>query len=74
MRFREKFDLPYQLLADPDGRVAEAYGVWQERERDGVRFMGVARSTFIIGKDGKVERSFADVQVDGHADEVIAAL
>lgn len=74
MQFREKFDLPFQFLSDPGGRVAEKYGAWQERTRDGVTSMGISRSTFIIGADGKIARAFANVQVDGHIEEVLAAL
>ena len=56
--FKTKFDLPFPLLVDQDHRISEAYGTWQERERDGQKFMGMARSHFVIDEQGKV----ADVQ------------
>jgi len=52
--FKSKFDLPFPLLVDEDKKIANAYGVWQERERDGQKFMGVARSHFVIDEEGKV--------------------
>jgi peroxiredoxin Q/BCP len=52
--FKTKFDLPFPLLVDEDKKISEAYGVWQERERDGQKFMGVARSHFVIDEAGKV--------------------
>ena len=53
-RFRDKFSLPFPLLTDEDKAIANAYGVWGERERDGQKFMGIFRSHFVIGEDGKV--------------------
>ncbi len=72
--FRDKFSLPFPLLADPDHEVAESYGVWKERNRDGRTFMGVERTTVIIGKDGEIKKLWPNVTVDGHVDEVLAAL
>ncbi|MGA2872064.1 MAG: peroxiredoxin [Candidatus Dormibacteria bacterium] len=62
------------LLADTDHRVAEAFGVWLERERRGETFMAVFRATFLIGADGKVEGVWDSVRPEGHAAEVLAAV
>jgi thioredoxin-dependent peroxiredoxin len=74
VKFREKFGLPFPLLADPDHEVAERYGVWKLRKRYGREYMGVERTTIVIGKDGTIKKVFPNVSVDGHADEVLAAL
>jgi peroxiredoxin Q/BCP len=73
-KFIAKFDLPFLLLADEDHAVAEAYGVWAEKSMYGKTYMGVERSTFVIGPDGKVKAIFRKVKVDGHIDEVLAAV
>jgi len=73
-RFADKYDLTFPLLADPEHAVAEKYGVWQERSLYGRRFMGIARTTFLIGRDGKVVKRWDKVKVDGHADEVSASI
>src|SRR5690606_21567809 len=73
-KFATKHDLTFPLLADGDHAVAEAYGVWQEKSMDGRTYMGVARVTYLIGPDGRVVRRWDGVKVDGHADEVLAAL
>jgi peroxiredoxin Q/BCP len=73
-RFKEKFDLPFALLADADHRVAEAYGVWKEKSMYGKKYMGVERTTFVIGPDGKIKKIFPKVKVEGHAEEVLAAI
>jgi peroxiredoxin Q/BCP len=73
-RFRDKFGLNFPLLADPDHRVAEAYGAWREKNLYGRKSMGIQRSTFLIGPDGVVRRAWPKVAVDGHDDEVLAAL
>ena len=72
--FRDKFHLPFPLLADPEHEVSERYGVWKLRQRDGREFMGVERTTVIIGKDGEIKKLWPNVTVDGHVDEVLAAL
>ncbi|MCW8141356.1 MAG: thioredoxin-dependent thiol peroxidase [Planctomycetota bacterium] len=61
------------LLSDPDHRVAAAYGAWGKKSLYGREFQGVLRSTFLIGKDGKVQRAWRSVKVNGHADAVLAA-
>ena len=73
-RFRDKFDLPFTLLADTAHRAAEAYGVWKEKSMYGKKYFGVERTTFVIGADGKIKKVFPKVKVDGHAEEVLAAL
>jgi peroxiredoxin Q/BCP len=73
-RFADKFDLTFPLLADADHAVAEKYGVWQRRSLYGRFFMGIARTTFLIGADGKVAKRWDKVKVDGHAEEVLAAV
>jgi len=73
-KFQEKEDLPFPLLADADKRVAEAFGVMKDKNMYGRKVRGVARTTFIIGPDGKIEHIFENVKADGHADEVLAYL
>jgi len=73
-KFAKKYDLAFPLLADKEHAVAEKYGVWQKRSLYGRLFMGVARTTYLIGADGKVVRRWDKVKVDGHADEVLAAV
>jgi peroxiredoxin Q/BCP len=73
-RFKEKYGLPFTLLADPEHELAEAYGVWGERERNGERFMGVDRSTFLIDANGTVTTVLRGVDLATHAGDVIAAL
>ena len=72
--FKEKFDLPYTLLADADKKVANAYGVIKEKNMYGKKVKGIARTTFVIGPDGKISKIFENVKPDGHAEEVLAAL
>src|ERR1700747_1908497 len=73
-KFKDKFDLPFTLLADVDHKAAEAYGVWQEKSMYGKKYMGVERTTFVIGPDGKIKKIFPKVKVDGHAEEVLQAI
>ena len=73
-KFAAKHDLNYPLLADADHAVAEKYGVWQEKSRYGRKYMGIVRTTYLIGPDGKVARRWDTVKVDGHAEEVLAAV
>lgn len=73
-RFRKKLNLPYPLLADTDHSVCEAYGVWQQKSMMGKKYMGIARTTYLIDPDGKVARVFEDVKSQGHGDQVAEAL
>jgi|SRR5579872_526516 peroxiredoxin Q/BCP len=73
-RFQEKFNLPFSLLADADKKVAEQFGVVQEKNMYGRKVMGIARTTFVIGPDGKIQHIFPKVKPEGHAAEVLAYL
>ena len=73
-KFAKKFDLTVPLLADEDHAVMKKYGVWQEKSMYGRKYMGVARTTYLIGADGKVVKRWDGVKVDGHAEEVLAAV
>ena len=73
-KFKKKFDLPFTLLADPDHEIAEKYGVWQKKSMYGRTYMGIARTTFVIDKDGKVAKVFEKVKPKGHAEEVEQAI
>jgi len=73
-KFANKHGLTFPLLADADHAVAEKYGVWQEKNRYGRKYMGIVRTTYLIGPDGKVARRWDKVKVDGHADEVLEAV
>jgi peroxiredoxin Q/BCP len=73
-RFRDKFGLNYPLLADEDHRVAEAYGVWKEKNMYGRKSMGIERSTFLIDEDGKIQEAWRKVSPKGHADLLQEAL
>ncbi len=72
--FKDKYELPFTLLADTDHSVAEQYGVWAEKSYAGKTYMGVNRSTFVIGGDGNVRSVMHDVKPATHADDVLAAL
>jgi peroxiredoxin Q/BCP len=69
--FINKFGLKVRLLADTDGKLCEAYGVWQEKEKNGEKKMGIVRSTFVIDKDGIVRYVCYGVNPDGHAQEML---
>ncbi len=73
-KFQAKFDLPFTLLADPEHAAAEAYGVWIEKSMYGKKYMGVERTTFLVGTDGKIKKIWQKVKPAGHATEVLAAL
>jgi thioredoxin-dependent peroxiredoxin len=73
-RFRDKYGLNMPLLADPDKKIIEAYGVFTEKNMYGRKVMGIERTTFIIGKDGTIKKVFPKVKVDGHIEEVMEAL
>jgi peroxiredoxin Q/BCP len=72
--FREKYNLPFTLLSDPDHEVSEAYDVWGERKNYGKTYMGINRSTFVIDADGNVVKALYGVKPDGHAERVLDAL
>ena len=72
--FREKFHLPFVLLADESHAVAEAYGSWVEKQNYGKTYWGVARRTFLVDPAGRIARVWAKVKPEGHAGEVLAAL
>jgi thioredoxin-dependent peroxiredoxin len=74
VKFKEKYDLPFTLLADTDHHVADEYGVWTEKKYMGRTYMGVERSTFVIDADGNVKRVMRKVKPDSHADDVLATL
>jgi peroxiredoxin Q/BCP len=74
VKFREKYGLPFTLLADPDHEVAELYGVWVEKNAYGKKSMGIKRSTFVIDGDGEVAKALLGVSPDRHADLVLEAL
>ncbi|MBX7167113.1 MAG: thioredoxin-dependent thiol peroxidase [Pirellulales bacterium] len=74
VKFRDKFELNFPLLADPEHAVAEKYGAWREKNMYGKKSMGIQRSTFLIDAEGKVAKVWKKVSVDGHDEEVIAAL
>jgi peroxiredoxin Q/BCP len=73
-KFKQKFDLPFTLLADEDKTAAEAYGVWKEKNMYGRQVMGIERTTFVIGPDGKIEKIYNKVKAAGHAAQVLADL
>jgi len=74
VKFKEKYSLPFTLLADPEHKVAEEYGVWKERNLYGKKSMGIERSTFVIDADGNVAKTMRRVKPDTHAAVVLAAL
>ena len=72
--FKEKYSLPFPLLCDVDRKVATAYGVLKEKNLYGKTVLGIERTTFIIDAAGKIQKIFPKVKVDGHVEEVLAAL
>ena len=73
-KFADKFDLTLPLLADEDHAVAEKYGVWQKKSLYGRNFMGIVRTTYLIDARGKIAKRWNNVKVDGHAEDVLAAV
>jgi peroxiredoxin Q/BCP len=73
-RFRDKFHLNFPLLADPGHEIADHYGAWREKNMYGKKSMGIQRSTFLIDGQGVVRKVWRKVSVDGHDDQVLAAL
>ncbi len=74
LRFIEKYNLPFPLVADEQNAVATKYGVWVEKSMYGRTYMGIQRATFLIDKTGKIAAAWPKVKVDGHTDEVLAAI
>lgn len=74
VKFKQKYGLPYTLLADPDHEVADKYGVWGERKYMGKTYWGVERSTFLIDDEGRIAKIMRRVKPDTHAEQVLAAL
>ncbi len=73
-KFISKYKLPFPLIPDEDKKICQAYGVWVEKSMYGKKYMGVARTTFIIDKNGKIAKIFEKVKPEGHNQEIIAAL
>jgi peroxiredoxin Q/BCP len=74
VKFKEKYGLPFTLLADPEHEVAEQYGVWGEKTFAGKKYMGVERSTFVIDPDGRIAKVMRRVKPDTHVERVLAEL
>ncbi len=74
LKFASKFELPFTLFADADHSACEAYGVWVEKSMYGKKYMGVERTTFVINPSGTISHIFRKVKIEGHSDEVMAAV
>ncbi|MEY3282733.1 MAG: thioredoxin-dependent thiol peroxidase [Acidobacteriota bacterium] len=74
LKFSEKYNLPFQLLSDPDHTMIEKYGAWAEKSMYGKKYWGVVRMTYIIDEEGLVTHVFPKVKPDGHSQEILAAL
>ena len=73
-KFKEKYDLPFTLASDEEKKTLDAYGVWVEKSMYGRKYMGVERSTFVIGPDGKIQHAWRKVRVPGHVEAVLEAV
>ena len=73
-KFKEKYQLPFPLLSDADAKVQQAWGVWKEKSMYGKKVMGTERTTVLVGPDGKVEKIFPKVKVDGHVADVLGSI
>lgn len=73
-KFKANHDLPFTLLCDTDKAAAQAYGVWKEKNMYGRKVLGIERTTFLIGEDGRIRKIFPKVRAKGHAAQVLAAL
>lgn len=73
-KFKAKYELPFTLLSDPDGKVCETYGVLKQKSMFGKKYMGIERSTFVIDADGNVAEIYRKVKIDGHVHEVLEYL
>ena len=71
--FKAKHDLPFALISDEDGKICEAYGVWQKKKNYGRKYMGIVRSTFLIDGKGKIAEVWSNFRVKGHVDKVLEA-
>lgn len=72
--FATKYDVPFPLLCDENKKILLAYGVWKEKSLYGRKFMGIERTTVLIGKDGKIKKIFPKVKVKGHVEEVLKSI
>lgn len=70
-KFGKKYGLPFTLLSDPDKTLANAYGVWGMKNNYGKEYMGIIRSTFLVGADGEIKKAYRGVKVDGHVDAIL---
>jgi peroxiredoxin Q/BCP len=73
-KFQDKYDLPYTLLADPDKKISKAFGVIKDKNMYGKIVKGIARTSFVIDPQGKIQHIFNNVKAEGHAEEVLAYL
>ena len=73
-KFKDKYNLNFLLLSDEDGKMLEKYGVWQEKSMYGRKYWGIARTTYIIDENGRIQKIFEKVKVKGHVDEVLENL
>lgn len=73
-KFAKKYGLSFPLVSDEKKKIVEAYGVWKQKSFMGRKYMGIERTTFVIDKEGKIQNMFEKVRVDGHTDQVLAAL
>jgi thioredoxin-dependent peroxiredoxin len=73
-KFKDKYNLPFTLLCDVDKAAANAYGVYKEKNMYGKKVMGIERTTFLIGEDGRIAKIFRKVKAQGHAEQALAAL
>lgn len=73
-KFKQKHGLNFPLLCDSDHKIAEAYGVWAEKSMYGKKYMGIERTTFVIGPDGTLQQVFRKVKPEGHAEQVFCAI
>jgi thioredoxin-dependent peroxiredoxin len=74
IKFKEKYDLPFTLLSDESKEMLTDYGVWQEKNMYGRKYMGVVRTTFLIDEKGKIEKIYQKVSVPGHVEEILKSL
>ena len=70
-KFKSKYELPFDLLSDSEGKICAAYGVWKEKSMYGRKYMGIERTTVVIGEDGKVQKIYNKVKVKDHAKTVL---